>query len=348
MPGFDLALTVGVLATCAVVGVLLGRLGHYVAKRFTSRTAIEWDDALLDALRAPFGFGLFVFIAHLVTAMKLLPESTTTPTQKGLGALVYIAIFFALVRLVDAVRLWLESSGGPARRDVLGLIQIGGRLAKLLLVALCVLSLLSHFGFSVGTFVAGLGLGGLALGLAAQKTLGNLFGGVSLALDQPFRTGDFVKAGDLVGTVEALGLRSTRIRTLDRTLVTIPNGDLGDTRIESYAARDRMRLSCTIGLVYSTRAETLATIVEKLRQALRDHPKIWPDNIHVFVVAFGASSIDIEVMAWFHVADWSEFCAVRQEVLLSFMRVVEGAGSSFAFPTQTIHLEQEAPEAGPA
>jgi len=150
-----------------------------------------------------------------------------------------------------------------------------------------------------------------------------------------------VKIEDFVGTVEAIGLRSTRVRTLDRTLATIPNGKLADMRLESFTARDRIRLACVVGVVYGTTAAQMRSVLSGLERVLREHPKIWPDAVVVRFKEFAASSLDIEVMAWFQTPDWGEFQLIRQDVLLAFMEVVESAGTSFAFPTQTVHLEVE-------
>ena len=136
-----------------------------------------------------------------------------------------------------------------------------------------------------------------------------------------------------------IGLRSTRIRTLDRTVVTIPNGKLADMRIESFAARDRLRLCCTLGLVYETSGAQVRNILNGLEQALRRHPKLWPDTVIVRFVGFGPSSLDIDVMAWFQTSDWGEFLQIREGLLLEFMEVVGRGGSSFAYPTQTLHLQ---------
>jgi MscS family membrane protein len=197
---------------------------------------------------------------------------------------------------------------------------------------------LSQLGYPVATLLAGLGIGGLAVALAAQKTVENLFGAFSIGADQPFREGDFVRIEDFVGTVEHIGLRSTKVRTLDRTLITIPNGKLAEMRLESFSARDRIRLACTIGLVYETSTEQMRQVLTELESVLREHPKIWPDAVVVRFMAFAGSSLDIEIMAWFQTSDWSEFQVIRQDVLLAFMDVVEGAGTAFAFPTRTIHL----------
>jgi len=172
----------------------------------------------------------------------------------------------------------------------------------------------------------------------AQKTVENLFGSISLAVDQPFLVGDFVKVEDFVGTVEDIGLRSTRFRTLDRTLVSIPNGKLADQRLESFAARDRMRLATTIGVEYRTTRAQMGEVLEGFERVLRGHPKIWPDSIVVKFKEFGPSSLDIEIMAWFQVPTWADFQLCRQEVLLGFMKVVEDAGTAFAFPTRTVHV----------
>jgi MscS family membrane protein len=216
--------------------------------------------------------------------------------------------------------------------------------SKIAVVVMAAIAVLTDLGYPVASLLAGLGIGGLAIALAAQKTMENLFGSVSISVDRPFQVGDFVRIeGEVMGTVEMLGLRSTRVRTLDRTLVTIPNGKLADQRIETFAARDRCRLLCTLGLVYDTSAEQMRAVLAGLEKVLRDHPRVWPEGISVRFIAFAGSSLDVEVVAWFQTADWSEFQGIRQEVLLAFIEVVERAGTSFAFPTQTVHLARGTP-----
>jgi MscS family membrane protein len=250
-----------------------------------------------------------------------------------------VVLFWSLWRVVDVVSgvaarsRWALSA--PASRS---LVPLGARVAKAMVAAVAAVALLSLLGYPVASLLAGLGLGGLAVALAAQKTVENLFGAFSLGVDQPFREGDFVKIEDFVGTVETIGLRSTRIRTLDRTLVTLPNGRRADMRLESYAVRDRLRLAAVIGLVYETTAGQMREVLEGLERVLRAHPKIWPDAVVVRFSELAASSLNIEVMAWFRTTDWSEFQLIRQDVLLQFMEVVERAGTSFAFPTQTVHV----------
>jgi MscS family membrane protein len=194
-----------------------------------------------------------------------------------------------------------------------------------------------ELGYPAASVLAGLGIGGLALALAAQKTVENLFGSVSLAADEAIRIGDSVKIDNLQGTVEGIGLRSTRVRTPDRTLVTIPNGLLAGQRIESLTARDRMRLACTLGLAYGTSSAQVRQVLADCERILRAQPKLWPHDLSVRFKELSGSSLDVEIGAWFETT-WEEFTLIRQEVLLQFLEAVEGAGTRLASPAQTINV----------
>jgi MscS family membrane protein len=251
-----------------------------------------------------------------------------------------MAIFWAALRVIDTSSDYVlhlpDAHENAAARS---LAPLAGRIAKVVVMAIGAIAVLSELGYPVASLIAGLGIGGVALALAAQKTVENLFGSISIGLDRPFRVGDYVNVENVVaGTVEAIGLRSTRIRTLDRTVVTIPNGKLADMRVETYAARDRMRLFCVLGVTYGTTAAQIREIVDGVKRVLRAHPKIWPDSVIVRLKTFGPSSLDIDVMAWFQTTNVDEFDVFRQETMLQMMQVIESAGSSFAFPTQTLHL----------
>ena len=307
--------------------------------RAARRSAWEWDDVLIGAVATPVS--LLVAVQALRACLPWLPidargvGSVYSVIAVATSALVMWIVFRAIDVVVGmmAKRPWAVER--PASRS---LLKIASRVFKVLVVLLAIIIVLAQLGVSVASLIAGLGIGGLALALAAQKTVENLFGTMSIAVDQPMREGDFVKIGDHVGTVEAIGLRSTRVRTLDRTLITVPNGDLADQRVESFTARDRIRLACTIGLLYGTTAAQMRDVLERLEATLRAHPKIWPDTVVVRFKGFGASSLDIEVMAWFQTSDWGEFQLIRQDILLEFMEIVESRSGGFAFPTQTLHV----------
>jgi len=229
-------------------------------------------------------------------------------------------------------------------------MPLGGRIIKIIVFVLALVSALASLGLQVGSLLAGLGIGGLALALAAQKSVENLVGAFSIGMDQPFKEGDFVKLGEHSGHVESIGLRSTRLRTLDRTIITIPNAQVAEQRVENFAPRDRIRLALTVGLEYGATREQVGRILAGLEAAMRKHPLAWPDTIVARLANLGASSLELEVLCWARTADFGEFRSFREELLLSFMEVVEKEGSALAFPTQTVHVvgREQAQGAAPA
>jgi MscS family membrane protein len=328
------------------IALPLGRMTRAVLVRLGARTATSLDDAVAARLAGPLTLAWTVVAASLLLPWLGLLAPAEAAVHEFLRTALFLAFFWSLLRVIDVLAAVLSrSSWAREHAAARTLVPLGGRALKVAVVAMAVVAVISELGYPVASLVAGLGIGGLALALAAQKTVEHLFGSFSIGVDQPFREGDFVRIEDFVGTVEQIGLRSTRFRTLDRTLITIPNGRLADMRIESFTARDRMRLACTIGLVYGTTAAQMRQVLEGLEAVLRRHPKNWPEAVVVRFKEFGASSLDIEVMAWFTTSQWSEFQLIRQEILLQFMEVVEKAGSSFAFPTRTVHLVAEQPPA---
>lgn len=337
-------ITLGAILAALVAGRLIVGIARPILARIAGRTANDWDDRLVQLMASPLG--LVLSSQALRIASPWLPlEGRALQTLLGAIAIVTtLAVLWTAFRGIDLVRGVLERrSWAIDRPSSRSMLSIGGRFAKVAVFIIAGIVALAQLGVSVASLVAGLGIGGLAVALGAQKTLENLFGTLSIGVDQPMREGDVVKLYDFLGTVEQIGLRSTRIRTLDRTIVTIPNGELANQRIESYTARDRLRLATTIGLVYETTSQQMRAILAELEAILRRHPKIWPDDIVVRFKALAASSLDIEIQAWFQTANFAEFQGIRQDVLLDFMAAIERNGSSFAFPTQTVHVASVEP-----
>lgn len=336
-----LALPLFVLVAWAL-GRVLSALTRSVLGRLAARTISGWDDLLVPRLGPPLTLAWSLAALRLLLPYAALYAPAEESMRQALRAGWAVALLWGLWRTIDvSAQFLIGTAWGQSNPSARSLLAVGVRIGKVAVGVTALLAAVAALGFPVGTALAGLGLGGLALALASQKTAENLIGAVTLASDQPFREGDFVKVDDLVGHVEAIGLRSTRIRTLDRTLVTLPNGRLADMRIESFAARDRFRLACTLGLVYGTTAAQMTAVLQGFERVLRAHPLIWPDTVVVAFEKFGPSSLDVEIMAWFRVADMDQFRACRQDVLMGFMKVVEEAATSFAFPTRTVHLVKE-------
>lgn len=331
------------------LGTLLARGSRSALLRLARRTEARWDDAVAARLGGPLALGWSLASASVMMAWLGLTQPAQVLADRLVRAGLLVAVFWAMLRAVDVAMASLsQAAWARERQGSRSLLALSGRIAKVVVATLAVIAALSELGYPVASLLAGLGLGGLAFALAAQKTVENLFGALSIGLDQPFREGDFIRVDELVGTVEAIGLRATRIRTLDRTLVSIPNGRLADMRLESFTARDRIRLACDLGLVYETTDGQMREVLRGLEAVLRGHPKIWPDAVVVRFKQFGAFSLDIEIMAWFQTSDWGEFQGIRQEVLLQFMAVVQAAGTGMAFPTRTVHLKADEPAGGRA
>lgn len=198
-----------------------------------------------------------------------------------------------------------------------------------------------RLGANTFGIVAGLGVGGLAIALAAQPTIENLIGGMSLFADKPMEVGDYCRLGADEGTVEGIGIRSTRIRGLDRVLMSIPNADLSKMPIVNLTARDKMLIEAVIGVRYETTPEQLRHLLDMIREMLLGHPHIHPDMARVRLIGFGASSLDLEVFAYAATRDRAEFLSIREDVWLRVMDLVEQSGTAMAFPSQTLYLGRD-------
>ena len=320
-----------------LVGVLTVRVVQWPLS-VLARLALSDAGELVERTKSPTRL-----LAAAMSFLLLLP--TLALAVPAYAASRRIGIVIAAIAVV-----WLGSRGldeassravvrvaSAGRMDAAGLIPTVARIAKLALATVVFVVMAQNFGLNVTGLLAGLGVGGLAVALAAQKTVENLFGGVSLVADRPIQVGDFCRFGDRVGTIEAIGLRSTRIRTLDRTVVTVPNAEFSALQLENYSARDRIWLKLTLGLRYETSPEQLRRVLDTLRKLLRDHPRVDPDPARVRFIDFGAYSLDLELFAYVQTSDFNEYLAIREEILLSIMDAVEACGTGFAFPSQTIY-----------
>lgn len=225
-------------------------------------------------------------------------------------------------------------------RSLLGtasILRLGRRVVDVLGIFAGTLVIFHHFGVNPTAALAGLGVGGIAVALAAQKTLENVVGGVSI-LDHAVRAGDTLKLGDTVGTVEDVGLRSTRIRTFDRTVMIVPNGQIANMSLETLSARDKFWFHPTIGLRYETTSAQIRSVADGIRNLLSEHPNTDHGSVRVRFLRFGAFSLDLEVFAYVFARDWAHFLQVQEELLLRVMEIVQQDGTQIAFPSQTMYL----------
>ncbi len=221
------------------------------------------------------------------------------------------------------------------------LMLLGERIIKAVVVVMAIFFVLGVLGFNLSTALAGVGIGTLAVGFGAQQTIANLFGGVSVLGDEVIRVGDVCKFGDRTGTVEDIGLRSTRVRTEERTLLAIPNGTVATINVENLSRRDKMLFKAVLGLHLDTSADRLRSVIAEIRRVLSINPKIEKNTVRVRLIELGSAALNVELVCYILTRDFDEFAAVREDVLLHIMNLVEDSGASLASPSQTLYLSQD-------
>jgi MscS family membrane protein len=241
-------------------------------------------------------------------------------------------------RLMQRLRERTVSSGRWGAGSVL---LLGERILKALIIVFAAFGILSSLGFNMTTALAGVGIGGLAIAFAAQKTLENLFGGISVLGDEVIRIGDHCQFGDRVGRIEDISLRSTRIRTVERTELSIPNGALATMNVENLSRRDKMLFKTKFGLRSETSADQLRYVLAELRRMLYEHPKVESQDARIRFVEFQESALGIELFCYILTRDTPEFNAIREDVLFRIMQIVEQAGTGLAFPSRTVYMTRD-------
>jgi MscS family membrane protein len=223
-------------------------------------------------------------------------------------------------------------------------LPLGRQILKLTIFLIAILTVLNAWGYNTNAILAGVGVGGIAVALAAQKTIEDLFGGVSVISDRPVLVGDVCRFGDRIGTVIHIGLRSTRIRTPDRTVVSVPNGQFASMTLENISGRDKIWFHPTLNLRRDTTSEQLLKVLTSLREILTTHPKVETGPIPVRFVGVGTYSLDIEVNCYVKTAVFDEYLAIQQELLLRILQAVEQAGTRLAVPLQESFESSSAPK----
>lgn len=327
------------LPLLAAVSIAIGRvltwLGIVVWTRLLRSR--PWGTRLLDGLKGPVTFGWALIALALVVpyiALTLLAEETV---YKGLTAVGILVFFWGLLRAVtifgDELMRAKWAKQHPTAR---GLSSVAVSLGKILVSFFALMVALAELGYSITSLIAGLGIGGIAVALAAQKTVENLFGSLSILVDQPFRVGDTVRVDTIEGTVETIGLRSTRVRTVDRTLIIFPNGKLADMRIESLGPRDRIRFATKLQLVRTTTMQHLNDAIAGVRTKLLAHALVRADDVFVGFSGIGEASYDVDVACTLNTTDWNVYAKAREELLVACIEAVRAAGADLAVPTRQL------------
>jgi MscS family membrane protein len=328
-----LFLVVALLLRRVVVGVVFGWL-----KKLSARTKSTLDDKLLPELEAPVA--AFIMLLGIFAALRVLKLSVASDEMVGNASTVAFSLvtFWGLLRAFGGL---LDHAQEIAVNRQMGVAAFMPWIKKSLLTIFVVFGLLmvvQSLGFDVKALLAGLGLGGLAFALAAQDTLANVFGSVVVAIDQPFKIGETIKITGNVGMVEDIGLRSTKLRLIDKSLLVIPNKTVAAESIVNLSRFTGRRVEQVIGLTYDTTAAQMEEIVAEFRRLILAEGEVDSSSVICYFRDYNSSSLDIWMVFNVIDPDFHKHMQLRQRLSLAFMRAVEARGLSFAFPTQTLHV----------
>ncbi len=341
----------GIAFAILLAALLARRIIHAVFERLvrqvTSRSSTDIDDLLVEALSRPVGWSAVVVGLYLALNALRPPSIVVVGGQKLLALAVSLLLTWLMIRLVnvgtEVFHRWARRTDSVLDDQLVPLVA---KAAKVTVGLLATLLVLQNLGYSISGLIAGLGVGGLAVALAAQKTLSDVFGSIMLLVDRPFTVGDWIQSpdGNVEGVVEEIGFRSTKIRTFEKTLVYVPNSRLADFIIDNIEQRPIRRVWITVGVTYDTTRDRMQEVVGQIRSMLANHGGVDQAFYLVRFTDFGSSSLDIMVYYFANTTVWDDYLAVREDVNLKIMGILEGLGLEIAFPTRTVHLATDRPD----
>ncbi len=316
--------------------------------RLTGKKKSMVEDVILELVRGPIKVVVFVVLLHVGLRVFAWPDWAVTVISNGLVIVVASSLAYVVIKLVDlAMGVWQKrvEKAGEAMLDM-QLFPVIRKSLKVFVIIVAVLVTSQNLGMNVTGLLASLSIGGLAVGLAAQDTLSNLFGAVALFADKPFRVGDRVQLDAIDGTVESIGMRSTRIRNLDGHLVTVPNRTMANASLTNVSRRPNIKTAMNIGVTYDTPADKVERAMQIIEEIYRPHPKT--SDLIVSFNKFENSSLNILVVHWWNSTDFKEYLLQFTKLNLELKRRFDAEGISFAFPTQTLYLKRDPDRDNPA
>jgi len=302
-------------------------------------TSNYYDDRIISALKAPIRFAFILVAIHLFFSI-IFKETETI--KNILNTLIVYDIFWAILAIAEALRGLVHQFAGRYSSDLSQ--EVGNfmlTILKILISGVGLGAMLQVWGINVTALVASLGIGGLAFALAAKDAASNLFGSFSLLADKSIRIGEWIKVNGVEGTVEDIGMRTTKIRSFGKSLITVPNQIVANNPIENFSRRGVRRIKMRIGLTYSTSSEQMIKIVEEIKYMLHNHEHIsQKETLLVNFESFGDSALNIFIYTFTSTANWAKYLNIREDVHVKIMQIVEDNHSSFAFPSQSIYIEE--------
>lgn len=337
----------------AILLVFLGfasrRLILYAFKGFLSKKAKDsearWDDEFVGLMPTPLALLAQIILWYLATFFLSLPEKPTDIrlyTFQGLEFALAVSVMWLGTRVTDVISNVLSRISAKTESKLDDqLIPLCRKTIKVIIVATIGVMAIQNMGYSVTSMIASIGVGGLALALAAKDTIANVFGSVVVFTDRPFQIGDSVEFSGIQGTVEEVGFRTTLIRRFDKSLVTVPNATFSSNPIINYSRRTMRRLDMIVGVTYETKSDQMRQFLESIRELLRTHKAIDQGFHFAHFVKFADSSLEVEIYCFTKSTVWTDFLEAQEDIMLKIMDIAESQGLEIAFPTRTVYLRDE-------
>ncbi|MBR9918670.1 mechanosensitive ion channel family protein [bacterium] len=327
-----------------LLGLIFRKIFEFILENYihklAKKTKFTWDDDLIDGIDKPSGF-IFMMFFWLATFTNLqLSVTVNHYLSLILEIAVSVGFIWLFYNLSDVFSKYLGvlTSKTETKLDD-QLVPLIRKTLRFFVLVMGIILILQNNGYNVASLIAGLGIGGLAVALAARDTLANFFGSVTIFVDKPFRIGDWIKVAGVEGTVEEVGFRSTRIRTFYNSLVSVPNSNISNNEVDNLGLREYRRLLTTLNLTYSTFPKQMEAFVEGIKAIVKSNPHFRQDFYEVHFNAFGAHSLDVMVYVFFKVPDWSTELQQKHNFFLEILKLAKEVGVEFAFPTQTLHVD---------
>ncbi|HWN94620.1 MAG TPA: mechanosensitive ion channel family protein [Methylomirabilota bacterium] len=310
-------------------------------QKWAAKTSTRLDDLFVELVRGPVKIVTFVILLHIGMKIYDWPDTLAVFFSKTLKIIVACSLTYVALKAIDLLMgVWHQRATTPENEQFSKqLLPLLRKTFKVFVVVIAALVTSQNLGLNVTGLIASLSIGGLAIGLAAQDTLGNLFGAVAILTDKPFRVGDRIQLDAVDGTVESIGFRSTTVRNLNGHLVSVPNKTMGNATITNVSKRPNIKTEMNIGVTYDTPAEKVAQAMQILEEVFKPHPMT--ADLIISFNKFESSSLNILVVHWWNATDMKAYLAGIQLLNLEVKRRFDAEGISFAFPTQTLYLKQD-------
>jgi len=332
----------GILFLFFVLKHVLLNLIFYFLKKTTTKTLSSFDDDLVEIVKPPLslaitatGFFLAINVFTFTKDIDLLLLNIYKTFLIG-------SFFWVLYRAENLLKIFMEKYAYKKQIEIaVEFLPLFRKLIRAALIVFAVTIIIQEWGYNIGAIITGLGIGGLAVALAAKDTLANFFGSLMIIMDRPFAIGDWIVVADIEGVVEEIGFRTTKIRTFEKALVSVPNSKIATDNVTNWSRRDSRRIKCKVGATYSTPPASLKKAVDDINDMLVNHKNINNDMIMVYFDEFAASSLNIFVYCFAATSTWAEYLAIKQDVYFNIMDIFQKHDISFAFPSMSLYHETD-------